>query len=326
VTFFESIAVHVRFLLVLPLLVLVEASIGRRTREVAHEFADSGVVREGDLPRFESLVRTTRKLADSNWAEAIMAALAYLFMWLSVRQTAGDGALFWFEQAGPQGEQLSVAGWWYALTSPIVAFLFLRWLWRYGVWSWFLLKLSRFDLHVVASHPDRAGGVGFVTFGQMAFRSVILAASCVVAAAAATRILHDGATLASFQNAIVTVVVISVVVGIAPLLVFAAPLARAKREGLYEYGRFASAYVQTFERKWLEADAPGTGQMLGSADIQSLADLGGSFERITSMRPVILDHKTIIAFVVASAAPMIPLLLTEIPLREILKLLAQAVM
>ena len=123
-----------------------------------------------------------------------------------------------------------------------------------------------------------------------------------------------------------TPVVISVVAGIVPLLVFAAPLARAKREGLYEYGRFASAYVQTFEHKWLEDDARAKGQMLGSADIQSLADLGGSFERVESMRPVVLDHKTIIAFVVSAAAPMVPLLLTEVPLREILKLLAQAVM
>ena len=68
-----------------------------------------------------------------------------------------------------------------------------------------------------------------------------------------------------------------------PLLVFAPRLAAAKRNGLREYGMLAKRYTDEFDHKWLRSGVPPDEPLIGSADIQSLADLGTSFEVIKDM-------------------------------------------
>jgi hypothetical protein len=110
--------------------------------------------------------------------------------------------------------------------------------------------------------------------------------------------------------------IVCLVVG--PLLVFAPQLSRAKRTGLREYGTLAQGYVRAFDRKWLRggaADEP----MLGSNDIQSLADLGNSFEVVRSMRIVPVSKEAVFQLGVATLAPIVPLVLTLMPLEDLLK-------
>jgi hypothetical protein len=57
---------------------------------------------------------------------------------------------------------------------------------------------------------------------------------------------------------------------------------------------------------------------VGSADIQSLADLGNAFEIVRSMRVVAFTRDTLIQLFVITAFPIAPLLLTLIPLDELL--------
>jgi hypothetical protein len=325
-TFFHDIAVHVRFLLVVPLLIMVERGIGLRTKMVANEFVASGLVVEGDVSRLQSTVNTTRKLLNSAWVEVAIAACTYLFVWMAMRSLTTDGTVVWFERAVPGGQRLTPAGWWYVfVASPLVGFLFLRWTWRYLVWSWFLRRVSRLDLRIAGSHPDRAGGLGFVNIGQTAFASVMFAASSVVAATAANRILYEGVSLTTYGPLMIGFVVASLVIGLAPFLAFIRPLLIAKWKGLVRYGRFSNRYVQSFEGKWLSQPAPDE-SMLGSGDIQSLADLGGSFERVDGMRTVPFDRRTVMVFAVAAAAPVLPLLLTVMPFKEIVKLLVKAML
>jgi hypothetical protein len=326
ITFFRDVALHVRLLLVVPLLILVERGIGLRTKMVANEFVASGLVGDADLPRLRSAVNTTSKLLNSAWVDAVIAACAYLFVWTAKRSLTADGTVFWYEQAATGGERLTLAGWWYVfVASPIVGFLFVRWTWRYLVWSWFLNRVARLDLRIAGSHPDRAGGLGFVNIGQTAFASVIFAESCVVAAAAANRILYDGVSWMTYRPLMIGFVVVSVVIGLLPFLAFMKVLIIAKWTGLVQYGRFSNRYVQSFERKWMSRTTPDE-SMLGSGDIQSLADIGGSFERVDGMRTVPFDRKTVVVFAAAAAAPMLPLLLTVMPFKEMVKLLVKAML
>ena len=70
----------------------------------------------------------------------------------------------------------------------------------------------------------------------------------------------------------------------------------------------------------------GPDEILGSGDIQSLADLGGGFERLISLKPTPLDRSTVIAFALSAALPLLPLILTVMPLKEIVKTLVRAVL
>ena len=58
---------------------------------------------------------------------------------------------------------------------------------------------------------------------------------------------------------------------------------------------------------------------MGSADIQSLADLANSYEVVRGIRAVPFGRDTIIQVVVPALIPFAPLALTVVPAEEILK-------
>jgi len=323
VGFYQDLSTHVRFLVFVPLLILIEASIGRRTKQVTLQFVQAELVAEVDRPRFEAALRRCARAIDSALAECAIAALAAFFVVTAVRAFEADGVLFWYERVGEAGVGLSTAGWWYAIGALLPPFLLLRWLWRYLVWSWFLHRVSRLQLDLEATHPDGAAGLEFVGFGHAAFAGLAFAISCLVAGAIGTRVLREGASILSYQWPLTVFVVLAILVGIAPLAVFLRPLRRTREAGLLAYGTFAARYVQDFQRRWIGTEA-GKAPLEASGDVQGLADIGGSFERVYAMRLLPISLKTSLAFAIAALAPMLPLVLAVMPLKDLLKLLMQA--
>jgi hypothetical protein len=202
---------------------------------------------------------------------------------------------------------------------PIFQFLLFRWYFRLLIWARFLWQVSRIDLSLVPTHPDRVGGLGFLSQTVYAFMPVLVAHGALLAGLLGNRIYYLGAKLPDFMLVIVVYVVVLICGVLGPLMVFAIQLARTKRIGEIEYGGLAEHYVRQFDTKWLRGGAPGDEALLGSGDIQSLADMGASFERVETIR---LAPFTLIAVLQLAAAvflPVAPLLLTMIPLEELLK-------
>jgi hypothetical protein len=104
-----------------------------------------------------------------------------------------------------------------------------------------------------------------------------------------------------------------------PLLVFAPQLARAKRIGLRQYGTFAGRYVREFDAKWLRGATPPDEPLVGSADIQSLADLGNSYEVVRGMRIVPITRDALLQLGAAVLLPMVPLALTMMSFEDLVK-------
>ena len=100
-------------------------------------------------------------------------------------------------------------------------------------------------------------------------------------------------------------------------------LAQAKRDGLSAFGRLASRYGRRFETKWLR-DASADEELLGSGDIQSLADLANSFAVIRSMSMVPFTKTTVMRLVIITLLPLLPLTLTVIPLDQMVDHLLNA--
>ena len=189
----------------------------------------------------------------------------------------------------PRGPTLRprLAGWWYLLVAlPVFQFILLRWYFRLFIWTRFLWHVSRLPLAYAPMHPDRMGGIGFLSRVGHAFAPLLLAQGALLAGSLANKILYTGATLPSFQLEIAAVVAVVVFVVLGPLLVFMLPLAAAKRKGMREYGHIARRYVDEFDAKWLRGAPPPDEPFVGSADIQSLADMGNSFEVVRSMRTI----------------------------------------
>ena len=116
-----------------------------------------------------------------------------------------------------------------------------------------------------------------------------------------------------------------VFVVLCPLMVFAGQLARAKRAGLVEYGVLAQRYVREFDAKWVRGARDPDEPLVGSGDIQSLADLANSFDVIRTMRFAPFSKETVLQLGVVTLAPLLPLTLTMISLEELLKRLLSAV-
>ncbi len=101
-----------------------------------------------------------------------------------------------------------------------------------------------------------------------------------------------------------------------PLTVFAPRLAAAKRAGLGDAGRLASRYTRKFEEKWFRGGASSDEELLGSADIQSLADLGNSMGVVQEMRLVPFGWRDVTRLVTITVVPFLPLLLTIFSLED----------
>ncbi len=171
------------------------------------------------------------------------------------------------------------------MSLPLFQFLLIRWYFRLFLWARFLWHVSRLELQLVPTHPDRCGGLGFLSSIVYAFTPVLLAQGVVLAGMIAGRIFYAGAQLPQFKVDLIGLAAVMVLAVLAPLLVFGPHLERAKRAGLREYGTLAQRYVREYDHKWLRGTPPDE-PFVGSADIQSLADLGNSFDVVKEMRYV----------------------------------------
>jgi hypothetical protein len=323
VPFLLDVEVHIRYLVALPLLIVAELVVHRRMRSLVQQFLERNLIPEAAIPRFEAAIESAFRLRNSVLAELLLIAVVYgigvLVIW---RQYISLDTATWYATPSAEGSTLSLAGIWYGYVSlPIFQFLLVRWYFRLFIWTRFLWQVSRIELSLVPTHPDRVGGLGFLTNTAYALAVLAVAHGALLAAQIADRIFFLGAGLTQFKLEISTLLVFLLCAFLGPLLVFAPQLAETKRKGLREYGTLAERYVRGFDAKWLRGGAPADEPFVGSGDIQSLADLGNSYEVVRTMRLAPITKNAVLLLAAATLAPIAPLVLTMMPLDELLKML-----
>jgi hypothetical protein len=324
VPFLKDVEAHARFLVVLPLLIFAEFAVHRRIRPLPQQFLDRKLIPESGLPRFEAAIASALRLRNSVLAEVLLLAFVYgvgvLVIW---RQYVTLDTSTWYAMPSGSGPEPSLAGRWYGWVSmPIFQFLLCRWYFRVFIWARFLWQVSRLKLRLIPTHPDRVGGLSFLAETSLAFFVLAAAHGAMVAGPLAGRIFFLGASLTQFKAEIAGLVFLMLCLVLGPLLVFVPQLFEAKWRGLREYGTLAGSYVREFDNKWLRHPPPANESFVGSADIQSLADLGNSYEVVRSMRLAPITNLAVLGVVVATLLPIAPLLLTVMPLEELLKKLS----
>jgi hypothetical protein len=288
---------------------------------VVRQFLERHLLADSALPRFEAALTSALRLRNSVLAEVGLIVFVYgvgvLLFW---RQYVVLDTATWYAAPTGAGLQLSRTGVWYGYVSlPLFQFLVLRWYFRLFIWARFLWQVSRLDLRLIPTHPDRVGGLGFLANTVYAFVPLAVAHGALLAGLLANRIFYLGAALPEFKAEIAVVVVFLLGVVFGPLLVFAPQLAQAKRTGNREYGTLAERYVREFDAKWLRGGAPADESLGGSGDIQSLADLSNSFEVVRTMRLAPVTNQAIFQLVAATLVPLVPLALTMMSLEDLLK-------
>lgn len=321
VPFLRDIEANARFLLALPLLIGAELVVHQRMRLVVRQFRDRHLVADRALPRFEAAIASAFRLRNSILAEVLLIAFVYIFGVLIVwRQYVAIPKATWYAVPTADGLKLTLPGIWYVYVSvPIFQFLLVRWYYRMFIWARFLWQVSRIDLSLVPTHPDRVGGLGFLSNVAYAFAPLAVAHGVLLAGLIANRIFYTGAALPAFKAEIALLVVFVTCLVLGPFLVFSPQLAAAKRTGLREYGGLAERYVREFDTKWLRGGAPADEPLLGSGDVQSLADLANSFEVVKTMRIAPVTRDALLRLAAATIVPILPLALTMMSLEELLR-------
>jgi hypothetical protein len=326
VPFVRDFSTYCRFLFAVPLLLLGENVLGPRIAGAAAHFIEARIVLEKDYAKFAALVDRGLKLRDSVLVEASLVILAYGLAIVGLKETAVHVST-WYVIRTDTGPSLTWAGLWLiGFCAPLFQFLTYRWLWRLFLWFQFLHGVNALDLQLFPTHPDEAGGLGFVGETQRFFGIILFALSIGSIGVLANDIVYDKVPLQHYVPAFAAYVIVAVLIIVLPLMVFAGRLLRTKLIGLEQYSTLATAYTGMFHNKWIYHGKEETEPLLGTGDIQSLADLANSFAIIQKMKPLPIDLLSLLHLVVAGLLPAVPLLLTVMPLKDILRLVFKVLM
>jgi hypothetical protein len=300
VPFRWSMGSHVRFLLAIPLYFVSEERFTGRIVEVLQSLVRVGVVPAGDLDRFAKAAKQTRRLWDSWGVELALVVVAVASISVGLRTDLPGGISTW--RTAADGTP-SLAGRWYSLVSlPLFQFLLWRWLWHLLIWGRFLWKVSRLNLKLTPTHPDAAGGLGALGIAHVDLSLLNFGCSAMIAASVAEQVKFGGASISDLSMTLGLVVTGQTLLFIAPLFAFASRLLDVRQRGLLEYGDLANRYTQGFHDRWITGTKPPEGPLLGTADVQSLADLGNSFRLIEKMWIVPISMRQLVTMALFGAA------------------------
>lgn len=314
----QHFGVQVRCLVAIPLFVLAEGVAHGITTRLLPHFVHSGLVAPADVPRFVEVLRGASILRDRTlpWFVILGVALA--------AQTLGptdSHELVWAKDAAAT-VSFGFGGWWFAwVARPIFLSLLLGWLWRLVLLCVLFRRIARLDLALVPTHPDRAGGLGFLETTPLLFAPVVLGISAVFASRWAHDVLYHGVHVTALRPQMIALGVILLLLFVAPLLLWYGPLRAAKRRALLDYATLVGEHGRLVRRRWILKETLPDAPLLAAPEIGPVADTISLYEAVRKMRPVPIGRSSLAAIALAAVLPMIPVLAIEIPVRELLKTL-----
>jgi hypothetical protein len=319
--FLPDFAVHARFLIAAPLLVLAESLCAPRLTAIARQFLASGLIVDGEHARYDEAVTSSRRLLESPLAEGAAFVLAYGLIAVMVLGRLPLYVPAWHGELTGNSFHATPAGWWGLLVSlPLLFVLLLGWLWRLGIWTRFLWLMSRLELQLIPSHPDRAAGLQFVGSSLRAFGPLGLTAGVIVAGTVANRIVHLGSRPGDLLNQILGALIVVLVLFAAPLLVFVQRLNHEHHRGMFRYGALAVRVGDQLEHRWLRR--PIDPKALEAPDFSATTDLYSITANVYALRVVPLDFRDLAILLVITLLPFVPVALLAIPLGVLIEKVA----
>jgi hypothetical protein len=181
-----------------------------------------------------------------------------------------------------------------------------------------LWRVSRLNLALLPIHPDKMGGLGFLGLAQIPFGLIGFAGGAVISSYMMNGMIYRGTSLVASTSPMAVYVLLAVLIILAPILVFTDKLISLRAGGILAYGDVGEEYSRLFDCKWVQGMHAEDEIILGSSDIQSLADLRNSFQIIQNMNVIAVDRNTLTVIAASAAIPIIPLFFVALPFDEII--------
>ena len=282
VSLLRDYRVHARILIAVPVLLLGQLLLESRFRMVVAHITEADLLETPDRARLDDMIATLLRLRDSLVPE--LGVLLAVIVHTATSYKVLVDATPWLAQGAAPDLHLTPAGWYAVLVSATMfQFLLGLGLWKWLLWTLFAFKLSRLNLKLVPTHPDKHGGLGFLGLTSLAFAPVVFAAATVIGATWHHEILHYGATLMTFKLPAIALVVIIALVALGPLVFFVPRLAALRRHGILEYGILGQIQSSDFHKKWIRHRSGHEAEFLTADESSTLADFGQSYERVEQM-------------------------------------------
>ncbi len=320
----QAIGAHVRLLGALPLFFLCETWVFPRMAEFVRDIVRAGLVPEGEVPALQSAIRMAGRLKEFWLVEALFLCVAFaspLFDTVlgTPGQTGNMGALL----SASEGRVGGILIWYASFCLPLVRFLILRWLWHLALWCFFLWRVQKLRLNLIPTHPDQTAGLGYLEVVHEHFAPLVVAVSLVYSASFAENLV-SGAMAFEALYALIPLVLLGVAtLFIGPLFIFSPKLWVCRITGWRRYMELSSRYVEAFDRKWVKGENPAAEPLIGTPDMQSLADLNNSVTVVREMRWVPMGRRLLMSLAAAVIVPLLPLLLLKYPITELAEKLFQ---
>ena len=309
-TFLVDFAAYGQFWIGIPVLLAAEPHIDSRTRHAIDQLIRSGLLDEravaGFLRSADGIAKASRRLLP----DLILLGLAYLSTWLWLGEELSTPIASWHALLHGAHRVLTPAGWWVGLVSvPLWNFVLFRWVWKVVLWFWVLWRVSRSNLRLVPTHPDLAGGIGFLGDIQAVFGFGVFAVGSAVASTIGYKIVVEHARIETFAFAgpALSFIVIAPLTFVAPLLFFTSKLYLAREAGLIHYGLAACKHGRHFQSSWINPSAYADEQFVDNKDLQALGSIAIAFDLVHRMRIIPVQMRTLLRLFAAAAGPMLPL-------------------
>jgi hypothetical protein len=319
-SFLTDYATLSRFLIVIPVLILGERPLQARYAEVAQHF-EITLIADNERSRFQSQWRSYERLRDSGAVRVMLLLVTYgLAAWLSgFLRPEGSEFLDWW-RGGFGFRFFSLAGTWALFISyPILGYLTLLWIWRQITWARFLRSTTQLNLRLIAAHPDRLGGLGFLEASLLAQLPFSFCLGVGLAGAIANRVFHEGQKVLAYRFLAPVLIAAALLISVAPYFFFTPTLMRMRRRGMVKYGALARSVGEQFEQKWLERAESVNEEVLTVTDFTVTNNLYAVAHNIEEIRVVPVGSIDVYMFVIAALIPCIPVVIAAIPFNVLMK-------
>ncbi|PZQ49107.1 MAG: hypothetical protein DI551_00200 [Micavibrio aeruginosavorus] len=316
--FFYDFAAYTQFFIGLPLFIIAEKILSDNILAAARDFEGSGIVSAQDRPKLRAIEDEVARLRRKASPEIICFIIAFVLSLMTIGPELfwpGDAMQTWHVAKDPvsHARNFTMTGAWETFVAlPIQIFWWVRWIWKIGLWYWYLRQVSKFKLVLVASHPDHTGGIGFLSETQAKFAIVILAfgvSNIVSTIGYKIAVEHAPLDLPPVWGPVVGFVIGAPLIFLSPLLLFTKQLARTKKRAMDQFRERAMAAALRVEEQWLNSRcANDECDVNARGELSQLNLLSGFYDRIHGMRVIPFDLRSALQLTGSAVGPMIPLL------------------
>jgi hypothetical protein len=314
----QHFGVNAKFLVAVPLLIIGETLLETLTQKKIPHFVESGLVTEADRPHFRGIVERAVAWHDA-WQPWLVIAVL-IATWTLVPGASNSHDLLWAADDPPRQLALQFGAWWYIWVGrPIFIALVLIWLWRLSVLAVLLWRISRLGLYLVPTHPDRAGGLGFLGELPHAFSPLTLALASMLAAQWGHSAVYHAAELRSFALPLAAFTIVAAAAVLAPLLVFSGQLVALRRRAKLDYGALVGEHGRLLNRRWIRGETVRDDGVLAARELGPAGDIAALYDAVVKTHPVPFDLPDLLLVIAPILLPMIPLIAVEMNLLDALK-------